>query len=453
MKKKNLQLWIVGCMAFILSSCLGSDKWEYDEWNGSNCLISSFKLLHDSIPGLENVKFTIDQINGLIYNKDSMPYGTEINWLVVCQVDFEVTPSAVEVYQAAKHDSMTWNTTDSLDFSDYVRFDIYSADQKATKRYYAQLNIHQQVPDSMDWKWSSNRLLGKAVQEQKVIVRNNFYWMYVRAASGYELYRSPVADRKTWTPVALTGLSGKTVILSQLTEYEEVLYLPASDGSLYYSTDGGNWNVLEQTPAVKTLLGTINGSEQGKTSSKLAAIIQEDNIWRFATMDVDRKWEKGTVTPAEFPVSGFGNSSYESMFFWRLVVAAGKNRNGGLSDAAWETMTGLSWVRLTDARKSYFDKREGVMLTQYDGNLFLIGGINALNEPKKDIYISWDKGISWAKADSLIVLPETYKARGHASVLVDKDNFLHLFGGKENNSANILDELWSGRINRLGFKD
>ena len=453
MKTKYLQLWLLGCLTCIMSSCL-ADTDDYDHWNTSNCLIASFKLQSDSIPGLENVIFTIDQVNGLIYNKDSMPYGTEINWLVICQVTFEMNPSVVEVFQASTGDSLSWNMTDSLDFSDYVRFDVYSADQNATKRYIAKLNIHQQTPDLMEWISFSGRLLGKTVQEQKVIEWNNYYWMYVRSTSGYELYHSPLTDRKTWIPVSLTGLDGKTLILSQITEYEGCLYMQASDGALYYSTDGSAWNRMpDETLVVRSLLGSINGSETGKTSPVLAAIIQDDEEWRFATMAADNQWERGAAVPAEFPVSGFGNSSYESMFYWHLMVVAGKDRSGGLSDAAWGTMTGLSWVRLTDVRTPWFEKREGVMLTQYDENLFLIGGINAANEATKDIYISLDKGITWSLTDTLIVFPETYKARGHASVLVDKDNFLLLFGGKEKNSANILDELWSGRINRLGFKD
>ena len=453
MKKNYLQLWFLGCLACIMSSCFG-DADEYDYGNTSNCLIASFKLQSDSIPELENVVFTIDQVNGLIYNKDSIPYGIEMNWLVVCLVTFEVPPSAVEVYQAAINDSLTWNLTDSLDFSDYVRFDVYSADQKATKRYFAKLNIHQQVPDSMEWTSFSDRLLGKTLQEQKVIERNNYYWMYVRSASGYELYRSPVTDRKTWLPVSLTGLDEKTLILSQITEYERYLYMQASDGTLYYSTNGIAWQRMpDETPVVRALLGVVDGSEQRKTSPVLSAIIQEGNAWHFATLDVNNQWAKGAAVPAEFPVSGFGNSSYESMFYWHLMIAAGKDRNGRLSDAVWETMSGLSWVRLTDERISWFEKREGVMLTQYDESFFMIGGINASNEATKDIYVSQDKGITWSLADTLIVLPETYKARGYASVLVDKDNFILLFGGKERNSANILDELWSGRINRLGFKD
>jgi len=453
MKKYNWLLWMLGCWTFLLSSCLGTKLDDVDDWYKSNCLIRSFSLQSDSVPLLENVKFTIDQVNGLIYNKDSMPYGTEINLKVICRVDFEGYPSAVEVLQAATGDSATWNTTDSLDFRDYVRFDIFSQNEKIMKRYFAQLNIHQQIPDSMAWNWFSHRLLGKAIQEQKVIEQDGYFWMYVRSAGGYELYRTPIVDRRTWTPVTLTGLSGKTFLLPQITEYEGIFYIPATDGTLYYSTNKTDWKSMETAPAVKTLLGVINSNETVRTSSALAAVIQEDNAFFFAAMNENNQWEKGVATPAGFPVSGFGVTSYETAFYWHLVIAAGKDINGRLSNTVWETMNGLNWVCSTDERYTIISKREGAMVTHYDGKMFLIGGINASNTAERDIYYSQDRGITWALADSLLYLPETFRARGYASVVVDKDNFLHLFGGKENNSANMLDELWSGRINRLGFKD
>ena len=453
MKKYNWQTWIVGCWALVMSSCLGTDKDDYDQWNLSNCLISSFSLQNDSVPELENVRFTIDQVNGLIYNKDSMPYGTEINWKVICKIGFEVGFSALEVFQAATGDSTTWNNADSLDFRDYVRINVFSYDGKNSKRYYAQLNIHQQLPDSLAWSWFSSRLLGKAVQEQKVIEQDNYFWMYVRSSNGFELYRTPVNDKRTWTPVTLTGFGNKTVIISQIIEYEGIWYVPASDGTLFYSTNKTDWEMMETAPAVKTILGVINGSIIGKRSSVLASIIQENNALYFATMNANNQWEKGVAVSDNFPLSGFGVTSYETAFYWHLVAAAGKDRNGKLSNSVWETMNGLNWVCSTDERKSYFNKREGVMVTHYDDKMFLFGGINESNSAERDIFYSLDRGITWALADSLLYFPETFRARGFASVIVDKDNFLHLFGGKENNNAHILDELWSGRINRLGFKD
>ena len=452
MKKFNRQLWIVGCWAFILTSCLKLDE-NYETWFLPNCLISSFSLQSDSIPELANVKFTIDQVNGLIYNQDSMPYGTKIDWKVICKVEFEVIPYKIEVFESATNDSTFWNMTDSLDFRDYVRFDIFAQDNESSKRYYVQLNIHQQAPDSMVWNWFSNKLLGKTIQEQNVIIQDDYFWMYVRSTSGYELYRTPVEDKKTWTPVPLTGLGNKTLILSQIVAYEGLLYMPASDGTLFYSTNHADWKILETSPAVKALLGVINGSAVGKTSSVLASIIQEDGALFFAAMNAAHNWEKGMAVPKGFPVSGFGVADYETAFYWHLLAIAGRDNNGNLCNVVWETMNGLNWVCLTDERHVYFDKREGVTVTHYDGLLFLTGGINTSNRADKDIFYSKDRGITWTLTESLMYFPENYRARGYASVIVDKDNYLHLFGGKDNNSANILDELWSGRINRLGFKD
>jgi hypothetical protein len=456
MKKNRLQLWMVaGSLMLLLSSCLGGNNIDLDEWHLSNCQISTFSLSNDSIPGLNDVEFTIDQINGLIFNKDSMPYGTVIDRKAVCTITYVIgAVSAVEVYQEATGESnYNWNGTDSLDFSGFVRFHVYSYDGKEVKTYVATLNVHQQHPDSMTWTRHADHLLGKNVQEQKVIARNDEYRMYVKDADGYGLYRSPATDAVTWTPLPLTGLSGKTFLLSQITEYEGVLYLPASDGSLYQSANGQDWTNVASAPAVTALLGTVEAGTTVKQPSALTAIIRNGDTWSFAAMGADLQWKTGEAVPPDFPVAGFGSTCYEVMYYRHLVVVAGKDRNGQLGNVSWDTVDGLSWIRLTDENASFYEKREGIMLTQYDSKLFLIGGINAADQATKDIYLSRDKGITWSLADTLIILPETYPARGYASVLVDREQFILLFGGKESNHADVADELWRGRINRLGFKE
>jgi hypothetical protein len=442
-------------MVFLLSSCFDDDN-DMNDVNLSNCQITSFSLQNDSIPGLSSVKFTIDQVNGLIFNKDSMPYGTVIDRKVVCEIAYAestVTPSAVEVYQEATKDSAYWNNTDSLDFSQFVRFIVYSLDGKTYKHYTAQLNIHQQHPDSMTWTLSAGRLPGENIREQKVIASGDYYWMYVQGADGYELYKSPRTDPANWTAKPLTGLSGKTFMLSQMTEYGDILYLPASDGSLYVSVDGAYWSLEKEAPEIKALLGKLDAGEQTNRPSALAAIIKDGDTWLFASMNSDLLWEKGAAVPGVFPITGFGNTSYELMYYQHLMIVAGKDRSGRLSNATWETMDGRSWVRMTAESNSFYEEREGVMLTPYDDRLFMIGGIDASNTAIKDIYLSEDKGVTWHLADSLTVLPEACRARGYGSVLVDEEHFILLFGGKESTNANCLDELWNGRINRLGFRE
>ncbi|MDR2921139.1 MAG: DUF6242 domain-containing protein [Tannerella sp.] len=448
---KRIYLCLAGSLLLLLSSCLGSDDDESADWLYSNCQIKSFTLKNDSISGLSSVKFTIDQVNGLIYNKDSMAYGTVIDEKVVCTITYEVGALSVEVYQDATKDSAYWNGSDSLNFSSFVRFDVYSVDGKAVKRYIAKLNVHQQLPDSMEWTLRESPLLGKTVQDQKVIAHNGSYWMYVKGQDGYELYRS--SNAIDWTKSNLTGLTEKTFILSQLVSYEGFLYLPTTEGVLYQSVNGTDWSALDGAPVVKAVLGVVYESGQLKRPSALATVINDNNKWYYAAMNKELQWQTGNEISTTFPVSGFGHVSHEVMYYQRLMVVAGKDRNNQLYNAAWETMDGLQWVQLTDDRANSFNKREGIALTTYDDDFYLFGGIDASNTAKKDIYRSKNKGVTWELVDSLITFPDAYKARGYSSVLVDDDNFILLFGGKENTSANMLDELWSGRINRLGFKD
>ena len=147
--KNRIVLFIAGCCALLLSSCLGSDDNEYEL--SRDCQILSFSLSNDSIPELSNVVFTIDQISGRIFNIDSMPYGTKLDEKVICKVRLASTVYTCQVMQEAIGDTIFWNTEDSLDFSKPVKFVNTLWDGETTKTYLAQVNIHQVVPDSMAW--------------------------------------------------------------------------------------------------------------------------------------------------------------------------------------------------------------------------------------------------------------------------------------------------------------
>jgi hypothetical protein len=454
MKKNELSLWMFGGLLFLLSSCLGGDDLDVAEWNLSNCQIASFSLACDSISGLSDVKFTIDQVNGLIFNKDSMPYGTKLDFKVICTLTYVIGgATSTEVHQKATDAKAYWNGTDSLDFSDDVIFYVISYNGKESKTYTAKLNVHQQDPNVMVWSHDPVPLPVSGASDRKVIVYEDSYRMYVKGASGYELHQSPVSDANSWTKISLTGLSDKVFTLSQMVEYEGELYLPSSDGALYRSADGQDWAKVEGAPEIVALLGTVNAGKVVVRPSALGAIVKDEGVWRFSVMDASSQWRKGSETPGEFPVVGFASNAYEKMYYNHLTIVAGKDRNGALSNKGWDTMDGLNWICLTDSGKDYFSQREGVMLADYDGKLYLIGGIDASSQGLKDIYTSVDKGVSWALADSLTFLPEAYQGRGYASIQVDNDHYVLLFGGKESAGVYMSDELWCGRINRLGYKD
>ncbi len=460
--KNRLKLFVAGCIALFLSSCLNSGDQDYDI--PTDCQIMTFSVSHDSILGgeLDTVKFVIDQVNGRIFNPDSLPFGTEVG-KVVCTVTSATGTYSIEVTQEALPDStFYWNKEDSLDFSKPVKFVTAAYDGITKKTYIAEVNIHQVVPDSMTWELYASNVLGFSAKDRKVVVREDgngeYYYMYAENESGgYSLHVSSVSDAKTWTNLTLDGLPKGEVCLSQMTEYEGALYAPTTKGALLCSEDGQSWTVADQPNDVKALLGAVPvvDGNVSRQSSFLSAIISSEGDLRFACMNAEGQWTLGDDVPDGFPVSGFGALTYYSSGSKQnsLTVVAGRDKSGVLLNSAWATMNGRQWALLTDVESDYFDEREGVMLSSYDGKFCLIGGIDDAGEARKDIYFSTDQGVTWALSDTLTVMPDDYAARGFASVAVDKDNFMLIFGGKEAGSTVDLDQIWRGRINRLGFKD
>jgi hypothetical protein len=135
-----------------------------------------------------------------------------------------------------------------------------------------------------------------------------------------------------------------------------------------------------------------------------------------------------------------------------LMITAGRDRSGQLLNTTWSTMDGKTWALLTNESANYYTKKEGAMLAYYDDKFFLIGGIDENNMGTKEIHCSIDNGLTWAIQDTLVVLSEQFAGRGFSSIIVDDDNYINLFGGKISKNANDLNEIWRGRINRLGFK-
>ncbi len=450
--KNKIALFITGCITLLLVSCLDSDD-EGTTIVIKDAQIKSISLSHDSIPELKNLKFTIDQINGLIYNKDSMAYGTEIG-KVVCNITYVV--SAVSGTELIVGDSTYWwNGSDSVDFSKPIKINVTAYDRTTIKSYTAKVNVHQVLPDSMVWNLYADHITGGTADDQKVITHTyndaETYFIYTRSGTTYNLYTAPVSDAVGWTELSLNGLPDQELMINQMSIYEGVVYVASVDGTLYESIDGLNWSASENAPSVKYILGALD--EGVNQLSALATIIEEDDDLYFARMDKDSQWRTGNMVPDGFPVVGFGNLCFTNTYHQYLAVVAGKDKNNNLLNNAWSTMNATEWYVLTDEEADFFDPREGAMLTFYDDKFFLTGGIDALGNGMKDIYLSKDYGITWAKEDSLLIFPKEYKARGYGTIHVDDNNYMLIFGGKTSKNAKALDEIWRGRINRLGFKD
>lgn len=450
--KNKIFLFISGCILFMLSSCLKNNEWESYYEVDKNIQIKSFSLASDSVSALAGVAFTIDQINGRIMNLDSMEYGTKVGD-VICTLSYGSYTSEIKVIAEATGDTVTYNASDSIDFSKPVKFVLYANDGVSSRSYIANINVHQVVPDSMTWHaMPASSFPGIAMDEQKVLADStkNTYSMYAHATGKeYHLYTSE--DMRQWEEQALSGLPSSGLRLSEIVNFNGRLYVAATDGSLYESTDGKTWQKKEDAPKIKTILGSME--EHVNQTARLSLLVEDADGIRYAVMDKDGRFETGSAVLEGFPVDGFATQNIYLMYKDRILLAGGKDTRGSLLQSVWSTLDGLNWAEQTDAYgNKLFSKREGVSLALYDGVCYLIGGFDASGKPLKDIYRSSDHGVTWEYVDELMVLPEDFQARGYASLVVDPDNFLTIIGGKSQAAGQVLKENWKGRINRLGFE-
>mgnify|MGYP003769126333 CR=1 FL=1 len=454
--KNSIILFLMGCLSATLFSCLGSSGSD-EVSNSPNCQIQTFTLSSDSVSGLSSVKFTIDQLSGEIYNLDSMPYGTTFKHKIVCKITYaSATVSGIQATYIAKDSTFWWNGSDSLDFTQPVKFVVHSHDGVSTKAYVAHVNIHQVQPDTLIWSQRAENIVSEAVSSQKVMVAQyegaEHYFMYVTPAtgSGYHLYHSLVSAPDSWQQITLSGLPTSGVRMSQITEFRGAFYVPTTSGILYRSTDGINWSKVDGAPSVKYILGCL--AETPSASTTLAAIADVNGTLTFCSMNSSSAWTTGEAVPDGFPIVGFGTKGYTAMYHDYLMVVAGKDKSSQLLNTTWGTNDGREWIKYTDDKLTFFTVREGVTVARYDSMLYMIGGFLSDGTADKKIYTSHDNGVNWAVIDSMVVLPDAYKARAYASVKVDPSQYIYIIGGKTSSSANDLKDIWYGRINRLGFK-
>ena len=458
MKNRIILFLLTGICGLSLVSCLSGDEYDYTQL--TDCQISAFTLTNDSVPGLNDVRFTIDQINGYIYNIDSMPVGTEIK-NVLCQVSVNAGAGSIEISPEALGDTTYyWNSTDSIDFSKPVRFTVNSAyNNSSSKSYLAWVNIHTIVPDFMQWNQVTQEMLGESSLEQKVIPYTyndeKVYFQYIKNSSNqFELYYSTADDLQYWEELPLTGLSDININLYQLTACGDYLYLPNRNGGVLRSENGLDWEAYStpEMPNIVGIFGMVNSSAT-QPDIMLSALALSNGIYSFAAMDTSGQWILGEEVPESFPINDFASANYENVNHAYLNIAGGTSAAKLLQNSCWTTTDGYSWVQLSSENGMNFSSREGAMLAFYDNKLMLIGGIDSNGRALKDIYLSTDRGLTWAVSDTMVVMPENFAARGYSSICMDDEKYILLFGGKTSSSARTMDDIWKGRINRLGFDE
>jgi hypothetical protein len=437
LKKK---LYLFGFLSlFLFNACILDDNRIEEIVATDDATIILFALSSDSIPELATINFTIDQYSNKIYNKDSMSYGTVIERKVI--ITYTSGAQVNNMLIRGVEDSTWVASGDSIDISQPLNLRVYAIDNRTTKDYTFQLNIHKIDPDSVRYERIASNLDFIQSDNQKSIYFESAFYTYTMNKAQIALYSSKNAI--SWSPENLSGLPDNTEISSIFSNGRKI-YSRTENGDLYVSSDAKSWAKIGTDYPVVGILGYLN---QGALQNEgLCTIMSKNSTFVFAFSSDLSNWTYGDPVPEAFPFSGFSGINQEVSRIQQFTIFGGTTRSGGIINACWATQNGLHWAKITDDRFSNFPHITGANAFIYDDRICLINGRSSISEYNKKFYVSEDNGYTWFVQPDKYNPPLSYVPRFGASLVVDEDGvYFYILGSQR---AEARAEVWKGFQNK-----
>ncbi|MBO5729427.1 MAG: hypothetical protein J6R43_06255 [Paludibacteraceae bacterium] len=409
-----------------LTSCLNSSAPTGAV--SEEAVITKFYLYNDSIKGIGDYAFVIDNDSMLIYNSDSIDYGTRIDSL-----GFVITPRFSSVYV---NDTIDLYDKDKLflDFTKEVKITVVAADEKTSADYRVRVNVHTVDPDTFIWKGvNSEVFVGRADSEKALWFEGRLLYF---AMVDNDLVVNESEDGAKWNRVEVSGLDIASMDLNYLVGTEDFIYYFA-DGELYKSGDGVSWTSEVITGiAVEHLLFAMNGRIFGVTDEN-----------RIARLD-GASWTDLGRLPSGFPIYGAAvmvapaPSGRE-----RVFVVGGVDEGGRFLSSVWSSEDGSYWSDMTGGRE-LFSPRAYAALAQYGDGLMLFGGMAQMDASDVEVVedaqlYSKDFGLTWGEPKAKSEIGDMYLPRYGHSAVVTPMGYIYLIGGRVVSESTIND-VWRG---------
>lgn len=444
--------------AFMITSCL--DDNEDETVYSSNSSITAFSIenietkytaevngkdttLTATVIG-KNYPFVIDQGQRLIYNVDSLPVGTDVKKVVV-----NITADTPGIVIVAEDKDTVWVSTDSLNFEKPVKFKVMAYSGVFGPTYTASINVHKQVPDSLQWTQINSNFAGNEVKEQKAVTMDDLIYVFTRQDTKVAITTTNINDGRNWTPLQTIDVDNADY--SSAMAWGSRLYILANN-ELYASTNGTEWSKVNTDAKFSKLIANVHT----KDNQKLYAINTENH---FMESEDGTTWTVNEEVPLTFPQTHLSYAAYPlvtNTSIDRLTIMGDNSIATDTTTIVWTKLTTeTNWADypVTENGSHYCPKLENIGMIYYNELLYAFGGPG--KSYNKDIaafsrfYYSKDQGVIWNPVSKYVFFPESFtdlynQANGNYSYIVDKNNFLWIIWSKTG-------EVWRGRINKLGF--
>ena len=414
--------------------------------------LSAFSLAaNDSFPGMEKAVFKIEERldTGLVYNPDSIMYGTPLD-SVVPKFTFATTPGAAVLAVGDTTIVLTGSDTVNLNIRP-IYLSVTSQDASNTKVYEIVATVHQVDPDLFVWTQLTPAVYPADNSEQNVLTLGDK--MVLIKNNGFRTSVFTSADGATWSSEQVpTGLPSATRVRSIISDNSMLYY--ADDSLLYTSTDALTWQQTSYAGsgfALKTMLMAWNET--------VWALAEDSEGLVLANMQ-GGVLQPTTLRPrSPFPVSDFAAVAFESASNRaRAMILGGFAEDGTALNTRWNleyatTIAENGGYRMQDFSidRPHFTRLTGASVVWYNHQLYMFGGVDAeMQYQGRDILISTDEGVNWTRADTAkCQLPKTYTARQGQSVVV-RDNNIYVIGGES--QTETFSDVYRGRLNSIDWE-
>ncbi len=429
-------LLIIACFVFVsvaVSSCLDSDT-EYNF--SSDATVHAFGL--DTIHG-KSYKFEIDQIQRLIFNRDSLPMDADTIIDSILIDTFSVygyvtsgTPdtmlnisNAQNLLPAASGDGMT--------------FRVFAPDNLTSRTYTLRINIHKEDPDSMSWtKMASVPAIEAAPQGLKAVTLNDNLLVY-SSNSEVHIASTIPSSGSTWQSHGVN--LPEDVLLSSIINADEKLVANTLQGEVYASNDGIRWERSETLSGnIVQLLAFFPANDVSVTPAMISAVQKdEEGKLYFCSADISSSvWIRGEEVPEDFPLQNISAALEKTSNGLNQIFLIGSSETESEHVTPWASMDGLSWVSLY-AESGYCPALSTPYIIGYNEGLYILGG------DMTRAYASHTGGIVWVETDDKFWFPEEFALNGPSYTIAhDRNDYIWVIWG-----GNGTNEIWRGCLNKL----
>lgn len=466
MKSKFAAFTLLLATVFLMASCLESDN---DYTYTDDCAISSFSVttakqntfvktsdgLRDSLVvkelTLSNYKFYIDQINGKIYNPDSLPCGVDAKKLL-CSVSN--SSAGLVVIKKEKSDSLDYfSSTDSLDFSVDREVQVVSNSGLSVKKYTVHVNVHKEQADSFAWHATPICAELKNLQGIKTAAVNGKLLLLGTDGNNTLVYAN---NGTQWTKCETNlGHNLAADAYKSLVTKDDYAYI-SDGGNIVRTNDGKTWDIMGTATDVTRLVAASRYSLYGyATDGRLMTSKDNGATWTVAEIDDELSlMPYGETTYASVEIEGYAKTDRVMLFGTRDAATYPNDKYltiWGKIDEAAENSENQPWAYygVSADNNHAAPLLSGISAVAYDGGVYMMGQEEG-KAPK--FYKSLDNGITWREDTATVMLPTNFNenatnaitAKGTYALTVDKNKSLWLV-----NASNGM--TWRGRINRLGW--